>query len=228
MGKGKITYTEYNNQRFERKEITHVGEINIMKDDRVHWLDITSLEDRNVIKEIGEKFTLHSLVIEDILNIEQRPKVEEYNDYLFLIIEKINFNQQEELQTEQISLVLFQDLVISFRESDSPLDDDILVRLKEGTNLRHNGADDLLYTVTDIVVDQYFEILEFIADQIDDIEGQLLFNPTKEILENTYKLKRDLIYIRKTLWVMRNAMSSLSKNDYELKQFGIYINNFCF
>lgn len=216
MGKGKIIHIRYNSQEFERQELTNIEDLIINNGDKVNWLDITSLNNIDIINEVGYRFKLHPLVIEDILNTGQMPKVEDYDGYLFLIIESMSFNKEGRLETKQLSLILFNDMVISFQESESNLYKDILLRLKEGANIRKNGADDLLYALTDAVVDNYFEVLEQIGEKIDEIEDELLLNPKREILQEIYILKRDLIYMRKTLWPMRNAISSISKNDYEL------------
>ena len=128
----------------------------------------------------------------------------------------MNLVEDGELEVEQFSFILFKDLVISFQQWDSKIFDSILSRLSEGSNIRKNGADDLLYALTDTIVDNYFLVVEKIGENIDEVEDIVLLNPKREVLQEIYKLKRDLIYIRKTLWPMRNAISSISKNDYDL------------
>lgn len=216
MGKRKIIYTSYNSEEFNRREIKNIEDLIIPKPNMVNWIDVISINNFDLINKVGERFKLHPLIIEDILNIEQMPKVEDYDEYVFVIIEELNFNEKEILETKQLSIVLFKDVVISFQESESDLYDNILLRLKEGASIRKNGTDDLLYALTDTVVDNYFLVLELIGEKIDEIEDELLINPKKEVLQELYKIKRDLIYIRKTLWPMRNTVSSITKNDYEL------------
>ncbi|MCQ4923414.1 magnesium/cobalt transporter CorA [Tissierella carlieri] len=212
----KITYTKYNNLELERKEINDLSKFINDTDDKVKWLDIIGIHDTNLVNKICQSLKVHPLVIEDILNTSQNPKMEDYDDYIFLVTKLMYFNEEEELETEQISFILFKDKLISFQELETELFDGILCRLKEGTNIRKNGADDLLYGLLDAIVDNYFLIVEDIGEKIDTIEDELLLNPKKEILQKIYILKRDLIYIRNSLWPMRNVISSLSKNDYDL------------
>lgn len=118
------------------------------------------------------------------------------------------------LDTEQISFLLFEKQLISFQESESSIFNPLIKRLAEGTYIRKNGADDLLYGLIDTIVDNYFLIMEKIGDDIDTVEDELLSNPTKEVLHEIYTLKRELVYIRNSLWPMRNIVSSLSRDDY--------------
>ncbi|WP_313758262.1 magnesium/cobalt transporter CorA [Tissierella sp.] len=212
----KCTYTKYNSLEMERKEIHNLREFINDIDKKIRWLDIIGIHDIDLINKLCEALEIHPLVIEDILNTSQNPKVEEYEDYIFLVTKMMYFNKDGELETEQISFILFKDRLISFRELDSKIFDTVLNRLKEGSNIRKNGADDLLYALVDAIVDNYFIIIEDIGEKIDYIEDDLLLNPKKEILQKIYLLKRELIYIRNSLWPMRNAISSLSKNDYDL------------
>lgn len=212
----KITYTKYDSSEIERKEIKSLDEFINDTDDKIKWLDIIGIHDTNLINKLCQSLKVHPLAIEDILNTSQNPKMEDYDDYLFLVTKLMYFNQEEELETEQISFILFKDKLISFQELESEVFDSILNRLKEGTNIRKNGADDLLYALLDAIIDNYFLIVENIGEKIDHIEDELLLNPKKEILQKIYILKRDLIYIRNSLWPMRNVISSLSKNDYDL------------
>lgn len=216
MYKRTIIYTNYNSEKFERRELEDLDELVISQDNSVKWLEITSLDDIELINKIGKKFNIHPLVIEDVLNQDHMPKLEDYEEYLFLIVEGLNLCDDGELEIEQFSFILFKDLVISFQEKDSNSFVNVLARMTEGSNIRKNGADDLLYALTDTIVDNYFLVVQKIGENIDEVEDKVLLNPQRKILQEIYKLKRDLIYIRKTLWPMRNAISSISKNDYDL------------
>lgn len=215
----KIQYIKYDNVEFERKEINNLNEFfqDVNKEDnKVKWLDVVGLHDTEIINNIGEGLGIHPLAIEDILNTTQNPKLEDYDDYMFLVTKIMYYNKEEELETEQISFLLFKDKVISFQELESEVFNPIFSRLKDGTTIRKNGADDFLYGLLDSIVDNYFLIIEDLGEKIDEVEDELLGNPEKSLLEKIYKLKRDLIYIRNSLWPMRNVISSLSKNDYDL------------
>ncbi len=216
VDKVKITYTKYNSEEFKRREIDNLYEFINDKDNKVKWLDVIGLHDTDLINQICKSLKVHPLVMEDILNTSQNPKLEDYDDYMFLNTKLMYFNEEEELETEQISFILFKDKLISFQELESGVFEAVIQRIKEGVYIRKNGADDLLYGLLDAIVDNYFLIVEDIGENIDMIEDELLLDPTKEILQKIYILKRELIYIRNSLWPMRNVISSLSKNEYDL------------
>lgn len=209
-------FTNYNNEKFKRGELKKLDELVIVKDNSVKWLEITSLDNIELINQICKKFNIHPLVLEDILSEDHMPKLEDYEEYLFLIVEGLNLREDSELEVEQFSFILFKDLVISFQQRDSNPFETVLARMSEGSNIRKNGADDLLYALTDTIVDNYFSVIEKIGEKIDEVEDEVLLNPQREILNEIYKLKRNLIYIRKTLWPMRNVISNLSKNEFDL------------
>lgn len=209
-------FTNYNNEKFKRGELKELDELVIVKDNSVKWLEITSLDNIELINQICKKFNIHPLVLEDILSEDHMPKLEDYEEYLFLIVEGLNLREDSELEVEQFSFILFKDLVISFQQRDSNPFETVLARMSEGSNIRKNGADDLLYALTDTIVDNYFSVIEKIGEKIDEVEDEVLLNPQREILNEIYKLKRNLIYIRKTLWPMRNVISNLSKNEFDL------------
>lgn len=209
-------FTNYNNEKFKRGELKELDELVIVKDNSVKWLEITSLDNIELINQICKKFNIHPLVLEDILSEDHMPKLEDYEEYLFLIVEGLNLSEDSELEVEQFSFILFKDLVISFQQRDSNPFETVLARMSEGSNIRKNGADDLLYALTDTIVDNYFSVIEKIGEKIDEVEDEVLLNPQREILNEIYKLKRNLIYIRKTLWPMRNVISNLSKNEFDL------------
>lgn len=212
----KLMFTNYNNDRFERTEVKNPSDLIIPQDNSVKWLEVNLLEDTELVMKVGQKFNIHPLVIEDILNGDHMPKLEDYEEYLLLIVEGMELQDDGTLKQEQFSFILFKDLVISFKPSGAKTFEPILSRMTEGSNIRKNGADDLLYALTDTIVDNYFLVVEKIGENIDDVEEKVLSNPQREVLQEIYKLKRSLIYIRKTLWPMRNAIGSLYKNQFEL------------
>lgn len=213
----KMFYTKYDSKDIQRKKIEKIDEFIYDKQEgKVQWLNIIGLQDTNLIQKLCEALEVHPLVIEDILNTGQAVKFGDYDDYLFVNTKSIIFNKEDELDTEQISFLLFKNLLISFQESESTIFKPLIKQLAEGTYIRKNDADDLLYGLLDNIVDHYFIILEELGDEIDTVEDELLFNPTREVLHKIYILKRDLIFIRNTLWSMRNLLSTLSKNEFDL------------
>lgn len=211
----KIIFTKYNVKEFERQEITSSDPFFGDHGDHVAWLSVIG-HNSLTIQELGAKLGLHPLVIEDILDTGQNPKLVEYDEYLFLVTENVFYAPDGELTTEQISFVLYKERLLSFREQESAVFNSAVHRLAEGANIRKNGSDDLLYVLLDAIVDNYFLAIENFGQKIDQVEDRLLANPKKELLEEIYRLKRDLIFIRNLIWPMRNVVSSLSKNDYDL------------
>lgn len=212
----ELIYTRYNKEELIKKEINLIEEfLNDKNKGYVRWLDIIGFSDEKTLNNLVEKMNIHPLVIEDILNLNQVPKIEDYEDCLFVIAKNIILDDYH-LKEEQIAFILYRDKLITFRCKDTGIFDGIKSRLRNGSSLRRNDSDDLLYALLDIIVDKYFIIMEEIGDRIDILEDETLENPDKSILEKVYLLKRDLIAIRNILWPMRNTISSISKNEYEM------------
>lgn len=211
----KLLYTRYNSKEFVSREIEDIEGYISDHEDGVKWLDLTSLTDELLIWEIVKKLNLHKLVLKDIINVEQNPKLVDYEDYLLIIVKTTEFNNQE-LLTKQISFILLKDKLISFSESECNIFKDIYSTIENMSSLRKNGPDDLLYYLLDLIVDNYFTTIEKMGEEIDDLEDYLLGNPSKEFLNRVYSIKRQLIYMRTLLYHMRNVTGSLSKDEFDL------------
>ena len=213
----KMTYTKYNSKELNREDIQQTDQfLEDKTEDKVKWLKVTGLHDTELIQELCEALEVHPLVIEDILDTSQMPKFEDFEHYLFVNTKAIIFNQENELDTEQISFLLFKNQLVSFQEKDSSIFDPLIKRLTEGTYIRKNDVDDLLYGLLDTIVDHYFVVMEKIGNEIDAVEDELLDNPTEAVLHKIYGLKRDLVFVQNTLWPMRNVVSTLSRNEFDL------------
>lgn len=215
MNTSKLSFIHYNEDTMERVDVSHLDELNRSIDHEVKWLEVHSSQDEHLIKEIGSTFHLHPLVIEDILTDDHLPKLEEYDTYLFLILKGMTWSDSQTLESYSFSLVLFNDSVLSFQSTQLGVFETVVTKLQDGTRMRKNQADDLLYALTDTIVDGYFPLIEKLGEKIDELEDTVLVDPSKELLQAIHNIKKDLIYIRKTLWSMRNAVNNLSKNDYE-------------
>lgn len=214
MYDSKLFFIQYDNEDIDRMELESLDQLDLTGGRKVKWLEVLSLNDETLIKGIGERFNLHPLVVEDILTTNHMPKLEEYDDYLFLILNGISLSKNNQLEVKQFSFILYENTVLSFQPVETSIFDEVIVKLKDGTRIRKNQADDLLYTLTDTVIESYFPLIEALGEKIDELEDTVLEDPTKDILTAIHHLKKELIHIRKTLWPMRNAVSSLSKNDY--------------
>ncbi len=212
--KVKITLYEYNDEILSIKETDNVEEI-IKKNNNstIKWINIDGLHDTNIIKRIGDVYNLHPLLLEDILHTEQRPKTEDYDSYIYIVLRMIKHNKEDEnILSEQISLILGNNFVLSFQESEGDVFNPIRERIKNHKGrIRTMKADYLIYTLIDAIVDEYFIVLEKIGEQLSIIEEELINEPTPNTLQKIHKLKREIIFLRKAIWPVREIVNSLQK-----------------
>ena len=217
--KVRITILDYDEARFEEKQAKTIEECFPFKDKpTVTWINIDGLHQVDIIEKLGSHFGLHPLLLEDILNTEQRPKMEDYGDYIFVVLKMLYLGQQkDELETEQVSLIFGSNFVISFQEREGDVFDPIRDRIRKGKGrIRKAGSDYLAYALLDAVVDNYFIILEQIGENIEDTEQQLATNPTLETLQVIRKLKNEMIFLRKSIWPLREVVSGLERCESSL------------
>jgi len=185
--------------------------------DEVLWLQVRGVTEPAMIEKVGRKFGLHPLLLEDVMNTEQRPKVEDYGDYLFIVLRALHFDPESGLSHKQVSLVLGPNYVLSFEESDQERNfDGVVSRLLDGRGrLLHEGADYLAYSLVDSVVDHYFAVLESVSDQIETLEEHVL-SGRENLLPAIHRLKRELISLRKSVWPLREALVFLDRQHSSL------------
>ena len=165
------------------------------------------------VEKIGNYLKTHPLVLEDIMHTGQRPKMEDFGDYLFVVLKMLQYDEAaNETRTEQVSLILGNNYVVSFQEDEGDVFDLIRDRLRtDRGRIRKMGADYLLYSLLDAIVDNYFTVLEKIGEKIEDIEDDLVKNPTPEVLQTIHQMKRELLYLRKSVWPLREVISRLER-----------------
>lgn len=192
----------------------------------VTWIHVEGLR-VDVVKRLSEAFDLHPLVQEDILNTDQRPKVEDYGAYLYLVLKMFGPPGTEtEVSAEQVSIVVGDRYVLSFCERQTTAFDSLRERIKAGTGrMRKLGPDYLAYSIMDAVVDGYFAVLEGTGESVGNLEEKLIQAPGPEILRSVYKEKRDLIFLRRSVWPLREVVSALARSESPLVQEGtkVYI-----
>ncbi|MFW9823679.1 MAG: magnesium/cobalt transporter CorA [Candidatus Thorarchaeota archaeon] len=214
-----IKVIDYNEEKFNIQEFNEIQlELNKIDKDLIRWIDIYGLSNVNTIEEIGHQFDLHPLVLEDILNPNQRPKLEDYGNYIFLVLKKLSWNQQQaDFDYEQISIILGNNFVISFQERDTKLFNPIYERIQVPKGrVRIMDADYLFYVLIDIVIDNYFIILEKVGENIENLEDILIKNPEPETLQLIYHLKRTSIELRKSIWPIREVVNKLQREQSNL------------
>ena len=184
------------------------------------------MQDIKLFEDIGKLFSLHPLVLEDILNTDQRPKMEDYGDYIYIVLKNIYRQEGEDLLSDQISIILGNDFILSFQEQESGLFESIKEKIrKDKGRIRKEGADYLAYSIVDNIVDNYFVVLENLEEKIDDVEDDLVSKPNSDTLQNIHFLKKQLILLRKSLWPLREAIGSLDRSASLLinRSTGIYL-----
>jgi magnesium transporter len=181
------------------------------------WLNVHGVHDAALIKQIGELFKLHPLVVEDILNTEQRPKIDEYEDYIFLETRVFYYEKGGwSTSSEQISMVLGHNFLLTFQERSTGAFEPVRQRLRTNhAHTRSQGVDYLAYALLDSVVDGYFKVLEDVSNDSEDLEDRLLSRPSNTELRNIHQLKHVTIELRRAVWPLREVVNSLTRNDKE-------------
>jgi magnesium transporter len=181
------------------------------------WINLHGLHDITLLEQMGTLFNLHPLVLEDILNTNQRPKLEDYEDYLYIVLKTFSYKKtgtEETLDSDQVSLVLGKNFVLTFLEADGAQFDSVRERLHLGKGqIRKLGADFLIYSLIDAIVDSYFVILERIDEKTEALEAELIERPQPLTLHSIYRLKREGVFLRKSLWPLREVINSLQRGN---------------
>jgi len=215
----KITLTEYDEKNVETCEINSVEEIDPYTDTpQVTWVDVSGLHDTELIKQIGEKFSIHPLVLEDILNTETRPKIEMTDKYIFIAMKMLTYNAAEnEIVTEQVSFILGDTFVFSFLEKSDNIFNPIKDRITNNYGrVRKQPSDYLFYALMDVVVDQYFLLLEQIEHNIESLDDEVITNADRSQIEKIYNLKNKLLLTRRSLWPLRELFTRLMREESKL------------
>ena len=211
----KITFIEYNSTDFNIKTIDKCPEF--QNKDTIWWIKINGFSNIETLKKISRCFNLHPLVLEDILNTNQRPKIEDYKDYLYVVLKLIDEQSDDKIITKQISLILQKNILISFQDDDDKIFNTIIKRLKsEESPLRLKGPDYLLYSLIDTIIDSYFLDLEGLEDRIEIIEEELIENPNPDVLKKIHEIKMDIITLRKSIWPVREMLGNFESYNYSL------------
>jgi magnesium transporter len=214
--KARISLIDYDETNLEEKELDSIDAALPLKDlPTITWINIDGLHEIDVIEKTGQCFDIHPLVLEDILNTGQRPKSEEFEDFVFVVLKMLYYDpNNEELYSEQISLVFGRNFLISFQEIQGDVFKTVRERIrKPKTRIRKAGCDYLAYALMDAVVDHYFLILENLGDDIEILEEELIENPTVDTMQTIHDLKREMIYLRKQIWPIREIINNLVKSE---------------
>ncbi|MDY7011626.1 MAG: magnesium/cobalt transporter CorA [Planctomycetota bacterium] len=215
----RITVMDYDGEQFLEKPFKKVEDCFVFKDKpSVTWINISSIHDETLVRTLSERFGLHPLVQEDILNADQRPKMEDYADYIYLVLKMLQWDGENgEILIEQVSLIIGSNFVISFQEREGDVFDPIRDRIRTGKGrIRKMGADYLAYSLIDAIVDGYFIVLEKLGDKIEEIENELISTPSQKTLQEIHKLKRESLFIRKSIWPLREVAHGMGRAESSL------------
>lgn len=215
----RITVIDYDAEKIREQADAPVDACIPLKDTgSVSWINIDGLNDTSVIEKIGVAFGIHSLVLEDILHTTQRPKLEDQGEYLFLVVRMLYMAPDgKEVQSEQVSFILTEHCLITFQERAGDVFDGVRERIRQNLGrVRKMGSDYLLYALMDSIVDNYYLIMENTGEKIESIEQSMMEDPDEQLLKELYRMKRELLYIRKSVWPLREAIGGLERGESSL------------
>ena len=210
-GRAKIRLINYTAEKVSEREIPDIKEL--PKLEGLSWINVDGVHDTETLEKIGSLFGLHPLVVEDIANTDQRPKVEYFDDYVYIVIRMFD-KSSKDILSEQLSIILGKGFVLSFQETEGDVFDSVRARIRSGKGrIRKEGADYLTYALIDAIVDDYFTVLEQVGEEIEMLEERLIADPSPNVLKELHHLKTDMIILRKSVWPLREVISSLEKGE---------------
>ncbi|MDF1590618.1 MAG: magnesium/cobalt transporter CorA [Desulfobacterales bacterium] len=217
--KVKIQIIDYNGSDLAEKEVGTIKDCLPFKtSDSVTWINVTGIHDLTMIENLGSQFNLHPLLLEDVVNTEQRPKMDDYEDYLFMVLKMLYTGKNSKrIQHEQLSLILMPGVVLSLQEFEEDVFDPVRERIRKGKgHIRTKGSDYLMYALIDTIVDHYFHLFEEIGEQVEALQEEVITDPQPKTLHQIQNLKREMIFLRKSVWPLREIISALVRGEYSL------------
>jgi magnesium transporter len=212
----KVTITAFNyaTARCDERQDPALDGLAPPIDESVTWVNVGGVHKMDILESFGAQFHLHPLLLEDIANTDQRPKLEDYEACSFLVMKMLSVNDRQDIVVEQVSLVFGKKFVLSFQENGADVFTPVRDRLRGGKGrLRQSGADYLLYALVDAIVDQYFTVLEVLGEKIEVLQDLVVSDPKPETLRQIHALKRQLLFLRRAVWPLREAMNHLSRSE---------------
>jgi len=215
----RITVIDYDETHFQERELETIEECFPFRDTpTATWINIDGIHKGDIIESIGRHFGVHPLVLEDLMSTGQRPKMENYDDYVFIVLRMLTYHEQEdEIEDEQVSLIIGRNFVVSFQESEGDIFDPIRERIRnDGGRVRKMKADYLTYVLMDVIVDNYFAIVEKLGEKAESLEDEMLDHPMPATMHEVNLLRRKVIFLRKAIWPLREAISALQRGESSL------------
>ncbi|WP_371736662.1 magnesium/cobalt transporter CorA [Cellulophaga sp. HaHaR_3_176] len=213
-----VSVIDYDENKFIVEKPKTIEEINFFKNSKLTtWIDVTGISDESYIDDLGKLLGLNSLVLEDAVNTQQRPKIDEYDDYIFGVFKMLYLNDKQEIVYEHLAITLFESSVVVFQELKDDVFNGVRERIKtKSGRIRTRGADYLFFALLDAVVDNYFEILEGINHKIEELEEEVYDNPRPEVAQRIQELKKEVLKIRRYIFPVKELVSRLVDSESKL------------
>lgn len=209
-----ITAFSYAGARCDEYQVLSVDELTPPADESVSWVNVSGVHRTDILESCGKQFQLHSLLLEDIANTDQRPKLDDYETCLFLVLKMLSVTDRQDIVVEQVSLIFGRNFVLSFQENGTDVFTPVRDRLRGGKGrLRQSGADYLFYALVDAIVDQYFAVVEVLGEKIEELQDLVVSDPKPETLHKIHALKRQLLFLRRAVWPLREVTNNLSRSE---------------
>ncbi len=223
----KITSIDYDDRSYYEREIKNVEELKEFKNNsHVSWINICGLHDVDKLAQIGEIFEIHPLILEDILNVHHLPKIEDYDNYLFLIAKMMDYKKDDnELNIEQLSFILSKNnCLLTFQEVEGDVFNIIRERIRSDKGrIRKLGADYLMYRLLDAIVDNYFLVLQDMDNVLEEVEDDLIYNPGRSTIETIHSMRKLIIKLRRAVTPLRDIVFSIERERYPFIAKSTYI-----
>jgi magnesium transporter len=215
----RVTVMDYGPGHLDEKTISKIEDVFRYRDtETVTWINVEGLHDVKLIEKLGQHFGFHPLALEDVLNCGQRPKIEDYGSYHFMVMKSL-LRQGGELQIEQISFFLGGNYVITFQEVPGDSFEAVRERIRHGKGrIRSMGPDYLVYALVDALIDEFFPVLEVYGERIEDLEDVVIQRPEPATLNEVNRIKRGLLMLRRTVWPEREVINALQREEAHLIQ----------
>ncbi len=212
----RIRVLDYSESALEEREVETVEELrSLLEPGTVSWINVDGLHDVEQVQQIGELFEIHPLVLEAVVVPGQRPKVEEYDGHLFVVLHMLTWDDEaQRIDVEQVSVLVGASYVLSFQERTGDVFEPVRIRLREGRGrIRKKGGDYLAYALIDAVVDNYFEVLEKLGDLAETMDQEVTEDPEPETMRRLHDLKRETLVVRKSVWPLRETTGGLMRSE---------------
>lgn len=211
-----MTLIDYDEGSFEQKQIGKKELESLQsRESGIRWLNVEGLSEVNVLETVGKIFNLHPLILEDILNTDQRPKIDFNDDYIYISAKMLFYDKAlGEFDIDQVSFILGKNYVISISEKDTDIFEPVIKRLQQGmSRFRKLGADYLAYSLLDVIVDNYFTVIEGFGDKVETVEDEMVIRTSRQTLGTIHSLKRQILFLHKAVWPLREVLSFLERGE---------------